>query len=348
MSMFHSIRGKLILSVVIMAALLGTLIYLSSARLSELETTLGELQDLEQFKAHVLIPQKDMNEFLAKLDSTVLQLELGEAEGAQEAYDETVDAEQDISAEFAFLEANGPESLRADAAVVHRDWEIATEYLKMHAESKAKELDIALVRPSTDPTKTVDAHTAEAIDTAQVKFVSLDAAALAALTDDDATNPIEIADEGIDTLEESTDEVLAAEMKLADDTLKTTSQTILFGSIAVLVAIIIVGLIVANSVSKPLVALRDGSEKIADGDLDYTFTDVPDDEVGSVIHSVQKMAHSMKARILNLEEVAGVVVVNGEDINAAAMAIEPRTPEVESIIDKSQMLKDLVGQVLKS
>lgn len=345
--MLHSIRGRLILSVVIMAALLGGLIYLSSARLNELDATLKDLQGLENFKAHVLIPQKDMNEFLAKMDSTVMQLELGQAEGAQEAYDETVDAEQDISAEFAELETNGTGKLKEDAAIVHRDWEIATEYLKLHAEKRAKELGLSLVRPATDPTKTVDAHTAEGVDTATVKYASLSFAELAALGEDDATNAVEIADEGIDTLEESTDEVLAAEMANADKTLKSTSQTILFGSIIVLVAIILIGLIVANSVSKPLVALRDGAERIADGDLDYTFTTVADDEVGSVIHSVEKMSAAMKSRIQTLEEVAGVVLVNGEDIYASATAIEPRTAEVESVIEKSQTLKELVGQVLK-
>jgi len=38
----------------------------------------------------------------------------------------------------------------------------------------------------------------------------------------------------------------------------------------------------------------------------------------------------------------------GDDIEAAASAIEPRSTEVETILAKTATLKDLVGQMLKS
>jgi len=344
--MFHSIKSKLIVSVFIMAALLGALIYLSSASLSELETTLNDLQNQQEFKSHVLIPQKDMNQFLAGIDETVLLLELGESERAQEAYDGTVDAEQDISVEFATLEESGTGDLLAASESAHRDWEIATEYLKIYAEQVAEEGGVALVRPSTDPTKTVDVHTDEGIQAAQAEYGALSVPELEAIADDDEASPVEAADNGIDGLEDMADELLASEQAAGEEALKQTSQTVLYGAIIVLVAIIVIGLIVTRSVTRPLDMLKKGAERIANGDLDYTFTDVPDDEIGAVIHSVEKMSASMKTRIMNLEEVAGVVVVTGDEINSAAESIEPKTPAVNTILEKSQALKDLVGQVL--
>jgi len=358
--MFHSIRSKLVVAVVVMAVLLGTLIYISSARLGELETTLGDLQHLQDFKSHVLIPQKDMNEFLGKLEQTVLLVELGEPELAQEAYEGSVDAEVDISREFQYLEENGSGELLALAEQAHKDWEIAVEYLKIHVEAVAEERGVALVRPTMDVAggdeitdedelvKYSNDHTVEAIEFAQSEFGSLSVEELEALAEDDAVNPVEVADEGIDGLEEATDEVLEAERAVGDDTLVSTSQTIVFGSAIVLLAIVAIGLVVTSSVSRPLVMLKDGAEQIANGDLAHSFKNVPDDEVGAVIHSVEKMSASLRTRISNLEELAGVVMLTGDEIESAASAIEPKGPEVETVLDKAKTLKDLVGQMLKS
>lgn len=346
--MIHSIRGKLVVSVVVMAVLLGLLIYVSSVRLGELETTLDDLQDLQEFKSHVLIPQKDMNQFMAAVDETVLFLELGDAQEAQRAFDDSVDAEQDISVEFAFLEDNSEGELLEASQQAHLDWESATEFLKIYAETVARERGIELVRPSTDPTKTVDEHTAQAIDAAQADYAGLTSAQLSEIAENPDVSPAEAADEGIDGLEVATDEVLTAENEAGDQTLSATSQTIIFGSLGALLAIVLIGFVVTVSVSRPLVALKDGAEKIADGDLGYAFQNVPNDEVGAVIHSVERMSGALKGRIANLEELAGVVMLTGEEIETAATAIEPKGSEVETILAKAATLKELVGQMLKS
>jgi len=346
--MFRSIRSKLIVSTVIMAALLGGLIYLTSIRLDELEATLSNLAQLEEFKSHVLIPQKDMNQFLAGIDNTVLLVELGEAEGAQEAYDSTADAEQDISAEFAALEQGGTGELLEMSEQAHADWEEATEFLKVYAEKVGAEGGVGLVRPTTEPTKTVDAHTTFAVNKATTDYASLSIAQLEEIADDDEASPVEKADNGIDGLEDATDEQLAAEKAAGEASLLSTSRTILWGSLAVLAGIFAIGLVVTSSISRPLTELKKGAEHIADGDLDYTFTNVPNDEVGDVIHSVQKMSGSLKDRIRNLEEVAGVVVITGDEIETAAKTIEPRTTAVDMIISKAETLKELVGQMLSN
>ncbi len=358
--MFHSIRSKLVVAVVIMAVLLGTLIYVSSARLNELETTLAELQDLQEFKSHVLIPQKDMNEFLAKMEQTVLLVELGEPELAQATYDGSVDAEVDISNEFAFLEENGSDELLASAEQTHRDWEVAVEYLKLHAEAVAAEAGVQLVRPTialaggdevTDEgemVKYVDGHTTEAIESAQAEYGSMSVSELEALAEDPETSPVEIADEGIDGLEDQTDEVLAAVRADGEESLASTSSTIILGSAIALLAIVVIGAVVTSSVSRPLVMLKDGAEQIAAGDLNHTFENVPNDEVGAVIKSVEKMSGSLRSRISNLEELAGVVMLTGDEIEAAASAIEPKSPHVDTILAKAKTLKELVGQMLRS
>jgi methyl-accepting chemotaxis protein len=346
--MIRSIRGRLIASVVIMAALLGALIYLSSARLNSLSSTLDSMNSLQDFKSHVLIPQKDMNAFIGATDNANLQFDLGRPEGAQAAYDSTVDAEQDISGEFATLEKTGAGDLLKQSQQAHRDWEVATEFLKIRSEKVATEHGFTLVRTATDPTKTVDAHTTDAIAQAKKDYGTLTVAQLDAVAEDMSVSPVEKSDVAIDGLAEATDKVLAAEVTAGDKSLASASQTILFGSIGVLVAILGLGLAVATSVSRPLLLLKNGSEQVAGGNLDYTFENVPDDEVGAVIHSVQKMSGSLRDRIRTLEEVAGVIMLTGDDIQTAARAIEPKGPEVATILEKSEILKDLVGQSIKS
>jgi HAMP domain-containing protein len=346
--MFRSIRSRLIVSVVIMAALLGALIYLSSARLNSLSATLDSMNNLQDFKSHVLIPQKDMNAFIGSTDNTNLLIDLGQAKDAQNAFDGTVDGEQDISKEFATLEKTGTGDLLAMSQQAHRDWEVATEFLKIRSEKVASEHNVALVRPAVDPTKTVDAHTSDAIAQAQKDYGTLTVAQLDAVAQDMSVSPVEKSDVAIDGLAEATDKVLAAETIAGDKSLTSASQTILFGSIGVLVAVLGLGLAVAGSVSRPLLMLKNGAEQVAGGNLDYAFDNVPGDEVGAVIHSVEKMSRSLRDRIRTLEEVAGVIMLTGDDISAAARAIEPKGPEVETILAKSEILKDLVGQSIKS
>jgi HAMP domain-containing protein len=346
--MFRSIRGRLFASVVIMALLLGALIYLSSARLNSLSTTLDHLQSLQDFKSHVLIPQKDMNAFIGATDNAILLIDLGQAEKAQTAYNVTVDQENDISGEFATLEKTGTGDLLTQAEQAHTNWEVAMEFLKIRVEAVAKEHNVALVRPTTEPTKTVDAHTTAAIAQAQKDYGSLSVAELDAIGADTTKSPVEKSDVSIDGLAEATDKVLADETAAGDKSLASASQTILWGSIIVLVAVLGLGLAVANSVSRPLLMLKEGAEQIAGGNLDYEFKNVPNDEVGSVIHSVEKMSASLKTRIYTLEEVAGVIMLTGDDILTAANAIEPKGPEVNTIIEKAETLKGLVGQTIDS
>jgi methyl-accepting chemotaxis protein len=340
--MFHSIKSKLIAAVIVMAVLLGALIFLTSLQMKSIESTLSDLQKLNDVKSHVLIPQKDMNQFLAAMESAELFLELGDAEGAQDAYDESVDAEQDISVEFIDeLKPNVTGELAPLIKQAHVDWEIATEFLKIKVEALAEDSGVTLVRPSVDPTKSVDADTEAAIATAQDLYGGKSYAELAEIQDDDATNPIEIADEGIDGSEDKVDEILAAEQADGEQAVKNSASTVLLGSLGVLAAILLVGLVVTTSVSRPLAELKTGAEKIAEGDLDYEFKNVPADEVGAVIHSVESMAGGLKSRIRNLEEVAGIVMVTGEEIGNAAKA-----SDMAAVSAKAEQLKGLVGQML--
>lgn len=345
--MFTSIRSKLLLAVAIMTALLGALIYFTSLQMDVVEQTLSDLESLQDVKSHVLIPQKDMNQFIAAMDSTVLFLELGDAEAAQAAYDGSVDAEQDISAEFEYLEKNAPEAVKLDIAQAHLGWEVATEFLKMKAEVLADEKGLALTRPAAD-IKVVDAHSDSAVDAAKQTYEGLSYEKLEAIHDNDETNPVEIADEGIDTSEEKVDEYLEAERVAGQDAVASSSTTVLFGSLGVLVAIVLVGAVVTSTVSRPLTMLKAGAEKIAEGDLDYAFKNISEDEVGSVIDSVQVMAHSLKDRIRNLEEVAGIVMLTGEEIGVAAERAKDEGANVDSIIAKADQLKALVGQMMDS
>ncbi len=344
--MLHSIKAKLILAIVVIAVIFGALIFFTSVQMKSIDSTLIDLQGLQDVKSHVLMPQKDMNQFIAAMDSTVLFLELGDKDSAQAAFEGSVDAEQDISGEFEYLEANAPEELTADMVQAHLTWETAMEFLKMRAEALASEKGIALVRPSTEPTKVVDAHTPEGIAVAQKQFAGASFADLTEAYGDDEVNPVEVSDVAIDGADEKTGEFLEAKRIAGDKAVGDSSNTVLFGSLGALLAIVLVGAVVTTSVSRPLSMLKTGAEKIADGDLDYEFKNVPNDEVGAVIKAVEKMEGGLKTRIRNLEEVAGIVMVTGEEIGEAAQDAKGKGADVDVIIAKADQLKGLVGQML--
>jgi len=344
--MFHSIKSKLLAAIVLMVVLLGVLIAVTYQQMAGIESTLADLEKLQDVKSHVLIPQKDMNQFIAAMDSTVMLLELGDTAGAQAAFEESVDAEQDISAEFEYLEGNAPEELMGAIEQAHRDWEVAVEYLKVKAEVLAVEKGLALNRPAT-PDKISDPHVEEGVAAANAEFTKLSYSELEALMEDDATNPVEIADEGIDNSEVLTDEYLAKERAAGQQAVTRSGQTVMFGSLAVLLGIVLVGAVLTSSISRPLSMLKEGAEKIAGGDLDHEFKNVPADEVGSVIHSVESMAQGLKTRIRTLEEVAGVVLITSSEIGTAAESAKQAGADIDGIIAKADQLAKLIAPVLE-
>lgn len=343
--MFSSIKGRLMAAGVVIALLLGALAYVTSIQMASIEQTLADLEKLQDVKSHVLQPQKDMNQFIAAMDSTVLFLELGDPAAAQTAYEASVDAEQDISSEFEYLEANAPEALLPQIEETHIGWEMGTEFMKMRAEALAKEEGIALTRPALE-IKVLDSHVDSGIAVSLEEYGRLTFAEMNALYQDRETSPMEIADEGIDTTEEMTDEYLAEERAAGAKAVAQSGQTVMFGALIALVAIVVLGAVVTNSVSRPLSELKSGAEKIAEGDLDYEFKNIPKDEVGAVINSVEKMAGGLKTRIRNMEEMAGIVMVTGEEIGSAAQAAKSAGANVDEILAKTDTLKGLVGQMI--
>ena len=339
-----SIKSRLIIAVIAMAAILAAAAFLINGQLGTLDGDLNELHAAQDVKSHVLAPQKDMNQFLAAMESTMLWLDLGDAEEAQDAYAESVDAEQDISAEFAYLEENAADDFKPVVEQAHKDWEIATEFLKIQAETAAAEKGLALVRPSTDPTKTVDAHSDEGIAEAQKQYAGLDSAALAEIADDDAASPVEKADEGIDGAEVQIDEILAGYQKSGDESLAKTRSLTMTALVVALLGVVLIGALATISIVRPLDKLESGAKAIAAGNLDYEFGQISSDEVGVVTKSVEDMAHSLKARIRNLEEVAGVVVLTSEDIAKAAKA--EGGVDAADILAKAESLKAIVAPVL--
>jgi methyl-accepting chemotaxis protein len=160
------------------------------------------------------------------------------------------------------------------------------------------------------------------------------------------TSPVEVSDEGIDGSEELVNELLDTERKAGSKALATSRNTVMAGSLAVMLGIVLVGAVVTTSVARPLSALKSGAEKIAGGDLDYEFKNIADDEVGSVIHSVQQMSVGLKSRIQTLQEAAGVVLLTGEEIGAEAEKAKAAGADTDAIIAKAEELKNLIGPML--
>lgn len=97
---------------------------------------------------------------------------------------------------------------------------------------------------------------------------------------------------------------------------------------------IILGLVVANLMSKPLNKLVQVADKIADGDLDVTIDIVSKDEIGMLAKSFSKMADNLNEVMSNINSAAEQVATGSKQISDSSIDLAGGTTEQASSIQQ--------------
>ncbi len=155
-----------------------------------------------------------------------------------------------------------------------------------------------------------------------------------------------------------TAEARAAEASLAErharETAAATSLALIV--LSVLLALI-AGVLLYRTIALPLQRARDFANRVAEGDLAAVHGDHADDEIGDLTDAVECMKNSVVARIDNLREMAGAVLVTAGSVSTAALAMdasalapdssaETRRENLDVIVQQSGILESLASQML--
>ncbi len=82
------------------------------------------------------------------------------------------------------------------------------------------------------------------------------------------------------------------------------------------------GFYLAKSITIPIMALADGTKKVAEGDLDFSIADVADDEIGSLVASFNMMTKDLRNNREQLELSARMLRERNIEIEARRQYIE--------------------------
>jgi methyl-accepting chemotaxis protein len=105
--------------------------------------------------------------------------------------------------------------------------------------------------------------------------------------------------------------------------------------VAGLLAAVVIALFVARLITRPVIAVRDGLEAMADGDLTVQVRTAARDEVGQMAQALNRAAASVRE----------TVRAAGESADAVAAAAEQLTSSSESIAASAQETADQAGAV---
>ena len=85
------------------------------------------------------------------------------------------------------------------------------------------------------------------------------------------------------------------------------------------------GFYLSKSLTDPIQMLAEGTDRIAQGDLDFTIETAADDEMGSLVNSFNKMTSDLKASKLKIEEASG-------DLRETNLELDRRRRYMETIL----------------
>ena len=93
--------------------------------------------------------------------------------------------------------------------------------------------------------------------------------------------------------------------------------------------VIIIAVLVARSISEPIIKLTEGAKKIGDGNLEYKIKIKSQDEIGELATSFNKMADSLSESHRGLEEKVEIRTKEFEQANKMMMGRESRIAELK-------------------
>ncbi len=110
-----------------------------------------------------------------------------------------------------------------------------------------------------------------------------------------------------------------------------------------------------RTIAAPLNRARSVADAVTAGDLDASFDNTANDEIGSLVHAVEAMRDTVVSRIKIMREMAGAVLVTSDGVtravgNALDAAEDIADPQLQSafteVKDRTQTLEALAAQML--
>lgn len=116
-----------------------------------------------------------------------------------------------------------------------------------------------------------------------------------------------------------------------------------------------------RTIARPLGEARDFANRVAGGELDASFDRHSDDEIGTLTRAVANMKDTVASRVEVMREMAGVVIVNADDVHNAARHARvsldgrPAAPfaagdlerDLDEVVARAETLTGLAAQMLE-
>jgi methyl-accepting chemotaxis protein len=146
-----------------------------------------------------------------------------------------------------------------------------------------------------------------------------------------AVKPLAVAlNEALTRLEESEAASATATVQAAHDTY-TSARTLILVVLGVgLAAAVVLGLLVARLITRPVVAVRDGLVAMAAGDLTTRVEVSSSDEVGQMAEALNRAAESLRGTVSSTAESASALAAAAEELSASSESIAGSAEEAAS------------------
>lgn len=157
-------------------------------------------------------------------------------------------------------------------------------------------------------------------------------------------------DESDEKLESIASSDLKSILKVSDETAANAKMTIYISSSLFILAILITGLLITISISRPLKALTKASEEMAKGNL---TVNVPEkysrinDETGMLVNSFLKMNNKLKELISEMREGVGVLATASNEISSTTSQLAASSSETAASITETTTTVEEVKQTSK-
>lgn len=128
----------------------------------------------------------------------------------------------------------------------------------------------------------------------------------------------------------------------------TSHQTMMVTFITSIVLVILsvfFGLIISNSISKPIEILMNAANKIADGNLNVDLNIKSNDEVGKLASAFSKMAGNVNDAMSNINSAAEQVASGAKNVSDASISLsQGATEQASSVEELSSSIEEIASQ----
>ena len=132
--------------------------------------------------------------------------------------------------------------------------------------------------------------------------------------------------------------------RVVDEIIGRARADVLLAALVALLLAMALAALLARSLSRPIIELRDGAYRLAQGDLAHRFALVAPGEIGDLASALRRMADEIAARIRALEAEDALMVTLIESLSEGVVALDARS-QVVRINESARRLLGAEGRV---